>query len=66
MTALPSPSLASIVALMFRWAVNCCWKIVPPTEFVQSVATLSATSVRPLLVVPAANGVSVFPHTTWL
>jgi hypothetical protein len=30
MTALASPSLASMVALICGWVVNSCWKIWPP------------------------------------
>jgi hypothetical protein len=46
-TALASPSLASIVALIFGLAVNACWKIVPPLVLSQPGAKFSATSLAP-------------------
>ena len=62
-TALPRPSLASTVALMFGLAVKACWKIVWPTSFFQSVATCSPTSFMPwLLVVPAGTRASFLPQ----
>src|SRR2546421_3459900 len=45
MTALARPSLASTVALMFGWAVNCCWKMVPPVAFTQLGVIWSPTRV---------------------
>ena len=66
-TALPRPSLASIVALISGCAVNCCWKIVPPTSFFQSVAIWSPTSVAPAeLVLPGFSWATDSPQTTEL
>ena len=43
-TALASPSLASIVALIFGLAVYSCWKIVPPLVLSHAGAKFSPTS----------------------
>ena len=43
-TALESPSLASIVALIALFAVNACWKIVPPLALSRPGAKFSPTS----------------------
>src|SRR5258708_39380364 len=67
-TALASPSLASMVALIFGLAVNACWKIVPPLVLSHPGAKFSATSVAPPAVPfpPAGTALAGWPKTTLL
>src|SRR5690242_14649533 len=67
-TELASPSLASMVALIFGLAVYACWKIVPPLVLSHPGAKFSATSVAPPAVplAPAATVLADWPKTTLL
>src|SRR5205823_7933358 len=57
-TALPSPSLASTVALILEFDENAAWNLDCPVLLFQSSAITSLTSVIPaLLVLPAFSGV---------
>ena len=62
-----SPSLASMVALIFGLAVYACWKMVPPLVLSHPGAKFSATSLKPrLLVAPALTVLADWPQTTLL
>src|SRR5215467_3846973 len=66
-TELASPSLASMVALIFLLAVYACWKMVPPLVLSHPGAKFSPTSVMPaLLVAPALTVLAACPQTTLL